>query len=81
MTTLSLNEKFNIQFIAHLKDYEADLILLRRLGFDTTCEDLNKENCPINYPLAEGRPEVIFNIANVSLKDAAFIQTALNRSK
>jgi hypothetical protein len=79
MTTISINEKFNFSFVASVRDYERDLVLLRRLGFKPEYWDITKENYPLLY--ASGRPEVIFMVPVKNVTDAALITQALRKSK
>lgn len=75
MKTILINEKFNFQFIASLRDYEADLTLLVKLGFKPKYEDVTKEN---SLSFASGRPEVLFTLEVKNVEEAAFIKKALH---
>lgn len=77
MTTIGINQKFNLVFTSHLRDYERDLILLRKLGFNPSYEDVTQGNS-ISY--AEGRPEVLFTIPSINVQQASFIKEAMKRS-
>jgi len=77
LQTISINQKFNLQFISPLRDYEADLILLRRLGFKPEYADVTKEN---SLCYAEGRPEVMFTVEVNDVIQAAWLKQALHNA-
>lgn len=82
MKTIGINEIFTLQFISNVRDYEQDLILLKRMGFNPEYEDLNKESAAkYNTTFAEGRQEVIFNVPVKNVKQAALIPMAFNNRK
>lgn len=81
MTTVSVNEKINLQFVVKLDECEKLAVLLKRCGFDDfEYNDVTKDYPGDNYPFAEGRKEVVFDIKSIDITDAAFIRQLLQRS-
>lgn len=64
MKTIGINEAFTLQFISNVRDYEQDLILLKRMGFNPEYEDLTKESAvKYNTTFAEGRQAALIPMA------------------
>ena len=76
MQTIGLHEKVNTVFITSVKEHEQVYIMLKKTGFNVSCEDLTPDNAG-GYPCTKHRPEVIFTVHGISASDLLFIQDLL----
>lgn len=77
MVTIGIQEKFIMQFVCGISEYERCQYLLAKLNAKCELKDVTKETHPLRF--AEGRPEVEFNIVCKDVTEAAFFKAALHR--